>query len=114
MRRDVATLALITMIARALIPTGFMPVVVHGEAQLTICHGAGDGFAHHGERGPAGPHSHAPCPFAVSGGAAPLPATIDFSLAHAAPELATTLPECVALSGTPARYAAPRGPPFLV
>jgi hypothetical protein len=114
MRRYFATLALIAMIARALIPTGFMPVVVHGEAQLRICHGLAHGLPHHGDHGHAGPHSDAPCPFAISGAAAPLPATIDFSLAHTAPELTTRSPEYTALSETPARYAAPRGPPSLV
>ena len=114
MRRYVATLALIAMIARALIPTGFMPAVVHGKAQLMICHGGAHSAVHHGDRGHAGSHANTPCPFAISGGPAPLPATIDFSLVHNAPELATVSPEPAALPEAPARYAAPRGPPSLV
>jgi len=116
MRECLAALALVAVMARALIPVGFMPVVVHGDTQLVFCDGVIPGSAHHGHHGHPGPTSisDAPCPFAISGGATPLPAPIDLSLADAAPQTtATPTVAQTSLSEAPPRHTAPRGPPSL-
>ena len=62
-----AALALVAVISRALIPMGFMPIVVNGETQLRFCSGVA-GAAHLDEHGQPGSTStaDAPCMFAVS------------------------------------------------
>jgi len=113
LRKCLAALALIAVVARALVPVGFMPMVSHGETRIMFCH---DGMPGHAAA--ADPASHSghgtteqPCSYATSAGAAPLPATIDFSLTHAAPEAADAPVVIPALIPAPARHAAPRGPP---
>jgi hypothetical protein len=115
MRERFAALALIAVMARALIPMGFMPVVVHGETQLMFCDNGGPGSGHHGHDGHSGstPGADAPCPFAISGSAAPLPVTIGFSLADAAPRTAAPFVARSSLPKAPPRHTAPRGPPSL-
>lgn len=108
-----ATLALVAFFTHALIPTGFMPGVVHGQPQLVICNGGISGLAHHGHHGSSGSHSDAVCPFAMSGGAAPLPAILGLPLLHETPDLLVPLVELAVLSEAPPRYTAPRGPPTL-
>jgi hypothetical protein len=109
-----AALALVAVISRALIPMGFMPIVVNGETQLRFCSGVA-GAAHLDEHGQPGSTStaDAPCAFAVSGGAAPIPTAIHFTLAHVAPLLAVPLVDQSTLPEAPPRYTAPRGPPSL-
>lgn len=112
-RECFATLAFVAFFTHALIPSGFMPGVVHGQPQLVICNGGVSGVAHHGHHGGSGSHSDAPCPFAMSGGAAPLPAILSISLLHATPDLLVPFVELTVLSEAPPRYTAPRGPPTL-
>jgi hypothetical protein len=109
-----AALALVAIISRALIPMGFMPVVVNGEAQLRFCSGVAGAtdliqHAHPGSTSSA----DAPCVFAVSGGAAPIPAAVHIAVAHVAPLLTVPLAEHSILPEAPPRYTAPRGPPSL-
>ena len=108
-----AALALVAFFAHALIPTGFMPGSVQGQAQLVVCDGHMVGFGHAGHHGNSGSNADSPCPFALSGGAAPLPAHFDMALAHIAPDLLVPFIERPVVSETPLRHAAPRGPPAL-
>jgi hypothetical protein len=109
-----AALALVAVISRALIPMGFMPIVVNGEAQLRFCSGVAGGtdLAHHAHPGSTST-ADAPCVFAVSGGAAAIPTAIHFALTDVAPRLAVPLAEQSTLPEAPPRYTAPRGPPSL-
>jgi len=115
MRARFAALALIAVVARALVPMGFMPVVVHGQTQLMFCDNGMPGSAHHGHDGHSGsaPGADAPCPFTISGGAAPLPTTIDFAPTGAAPRATAAAVAHTALPEAPPRHTAPRGPPSL-
>lgn len=110
-----AALALVAVISRALIPMGFMPIVVNGEAQLRFCTGGAGGATHLDQHGQPGSTStaDAPCVYAVSGGAAPIPTAIHIAHAHAAPRLAVPLADQSALPEAPPRHTAPRGPPSL-
>lgn len=112
-RECFAALALIAFFAHALIPTGFMPGSVHGQAQLVVCDGHMAGSGHAGHHGNSGSNADSPCPFALSGGAAPLPAHFDLALAHVAPDLLVPFIERPIVSETPFRHTAPRGPPAL-
>jgi len=115
MRECLTALALIAVISRALIPTGFMPGVVDGHAQLVFCDGRGSGMAHHTHHGQAGSGSSAdtPCPYALSGGAAPIPSIVNTALAHVVPTVIAPSAEQSPLPEAPRRYTAPRGPPSL-
>ncbi len=113
-RECLAVLAFLAFFAHALIPVGFMPGTVHGQPQLVICDSDLPGLAHHhhhGQHGNSGSHSNVLCAFAMSGGAAPLPADLDYALAQAVPELPVSFIERPVVSETPPRYTAPRGPP---
>jgi len=110
-REHFAALALIALIARALIPLGFMPDVVDGQPRLVICNGRMSGSADLGRHGRSGSSAETPCPFAHCGGAAPLPSTLDVSLAYTTPMIAVTFVERTVPAGAPRRYSAPRGPP---
>jgi len=112
-RECFATLALIAFFAHALIPTGFMPGSVQGHAQLVVCDGHMADSHQPGHHGNSGSNADSPCPFALSGGAAPLPAHFDLALAHAAPDLLVPFIERPVVSETPLRHTAPRGPPAL-
>ena len=114
-RRLIAAIAIATAVARALIPIGFMPALVHGTAQLVFCEGGGHHHPHITPSGddPAGHHGsdQGPCLFALSGGAAPLPAALAGApLAVLADEVAAS-PTTATLRDAPPRYSAPRGPP---
>ncbi len=112
LRQGIVAITLFAALCRGLIPIGFMPGVVQGSVGLMLC----DGTAHHPHHGgqPV-PATHTPCPFAMSGGAAALSATIDFAEARWLPQRAA-LPVALSLlpTATPARHTAPRGPPSLV
>jgi hypothetical protein len=112
MRRGIVALTLFAVLCRCLIPIGFMPGVVHGAAGLMLCDGIVHQQHHHGTQ-PA-PTTHTPCPFAMSGGAAPLAATIDLADARWLPQHAPLPVKQSLLRGeAPPRYTAPRGPPPL-
>jgi hypothetical protein len=106
----IVAITLIAALCRGLIPIGFMPGVVHGSAGLMLC----DGIAHHPLHGGQGaPSAHTPCPFAMSGLAAPLAATIDLADARwLAQRPALPLAPSLLRTAAPARYTAPRGPPL--
>jgi hypothetical protein len=110
-RECFAALAFIALFTHALIPTGFMPGSVHGQAQLVVCNGHMAGSSHAGHHGNSGSNADSPCPFALSGGAAPLPAHFDLGLEHVAPDLLVPFIEWRIDSEPPLRHAAPRGPP---
>jgi hypothetical protein len=120
LRGHFAVLALVAVVARALIPTGYMPAMVDGHVQLVICEASmGAGVAHHGHHGH---HDHqgqthgaadSPCPFALSGGAAPLPELATTTLATAAVASHSLFIPSAPIPEAPARYTAPRGPPSL-
>jgi hypothetical protein len=113
MRECFAALALIALFARALIPVGYMPAVVHGHTQLALCEGGTAAPAQRGHHGHSGSQADAPCLYAMSGGAAPLPAKLDFSLAPARTVVRMSFVERTAIAEAPPRYTAPRGPPSL-
>jgi len=104
---------MIAAMSRAMIPVGFMPAVIDGHAQLVFCDGHAVGTTHHGQHGPAGSSSTAdsPCPFALSGGAAPIPSIVNVARAHVVPPVVTKAAEQSPLPEAPRRYSAPRGPP---
>ena len=110
-REPVAALALIALIARALIPLGFMPGVVDGRPRLVICDGRMSGSADLGRHGRPGSSAETPCPFAHCWGAAPPPSTLGVSLASTAPMIAVPFIERTVPAGAPPRYSAARGPP---
>jgi hypothetical protein len=112
-RGCLAALAFVAFFAHALIPAGFMPGSVHGQAQLVVCDGHTAGVGHPGHPGKPGSNAESPCPFALGGGSAPLPAHIDLSLAHVAPDLLAPFIWQPAVFETPFRHSAPRGPPTL-
>jgi len=104
-------LALFASLARAAIPVGFMPAVNHHHVQLVICDGGNANAAHHAHHAHAGASSHSVCPFALSGGAAPLPEVLDATVALAASVLTVPFFTRTLDAETPPRYSAPRGPP---
>ena len=114
--KRVVVLALLALVARALVPTGFMPVTTHGTTQMMFCHGDMALLAHDrddsGDRAPS--TGHQPCVYAASAGGAPLPATIDLNFAHAAPTTVSVVVTHAFVGAPPVRHAAPRGPPSLV
>lgn len=102
-------LALLGLLARALIPVGFMPQQVQGQIQLVLCSSQGADSIHtqHAPRSSAS----VPCLFAA-GGAALAPAPC-----QGAPS-ASWLPVtndgqhyCAPANAAPLRHAAARGPP---
>jgi hypothetical protein len=117
LRGHLAVLALVAVVARSLIPTGYMPSMVDGHVQLVICEASvGGGVAHHGHHGHHGQtHGAAdsPCPFALSGGGAPLPGFTATTLATAAVASHSVFIPSAPVLEAPARYTAPRGPPSL-
>jgi hypothetical protein len=110
----------VALMARAMVPTGFMPVVAGGSIALELCPGTQPAVAgpmhgrmHHDHHGGKG---EMPCPFgaltlAAGAGAGPV-------LAQAAPPF--ILPAGVTISATPPARAVsrlrppPRAPPFPV
>jgi hypothetical protein len=114
LRGYLAVLALVAVVARALIPTGYMPAMVDGHVQLVICEAStGAGVAHHGHHGQTHGAADSPCPFALSGGGAPLPELATTTLATAAVASHSLFIPSAPVLEAPARYAAPRGPPSL-
>jgi hypothetical protein len=111
-REWLGALAVLALLLRALMPTGFMPSPVHGGMQLVLCSLSGTDVSPH-ERAPHG-SDKLPCPFAASGACAAPPAA-------PAPRLAVTLRLASATVSyrspalaVPLRHAAARGPPALV
>ncbi len=114
-RRSVAALVLLAVLARALIPTGFMPVAGDGAMRLVVC----DGTMHHHPPSDGGhpgtPPTHdSPCPFAASGGPGLLYSMPDLSFTAATFATAVSIPESSLPSEPPPRHSAPRGPPAIV
>ena len=114
MRGRLIVLALIAVVARGLIPAGFMPGSVDGHPQLVICNGHMAGMAQSDHHAHSGASADVLCPFAHCAAAAPLaslPGILPIYEAIAAPvaSIERTLPAEI-----PRRYAAPRGPPPLV
>ena len=112
-RDCLAALAFVAYFAHALIPSGFMPGSAHGHAQLVVCNGHMPGSAGSGHQGGSGTKGDSPCPFALGGGATPLPAQFDLALVRVTPGLVAPFFEGTILPEIPPRHAAPRGPPSL-
>jgi hypothetical protein len=112
-RDCLAVLAFVAYLAHALIPSGFMPGSAHGHAQLVVCTGHMHGYAGSTHQGGSGTKGDSPCPFALGGGATPLPAQFDLYLARVTPGLVAPFFEGSILPEIPPRHAAPRGPPSL-
>ena len=112
-RESLAALAFVAFFPHALIPVGFMPGVAHGHGQLVVCSGVMSTAAHLGSHGSSGSSADSPCPFAMAGDAAPLPAGLTVALSLSAPGPTVPVPEHTVVSDTPPRYAAPREPPTL-
>jgi len=113
-RECFAALAFIAFFTHALIPNGFMPGSVHGQAQLVVCDGRMAGTSPAGHHGDSDSNADSPCPFALSGGAALLPAQLEPGLALVAPilPLGPSIDRPIAAE-PPLRHTAPRGPPTL-
>lgn len=112
-------LALVTVLMRALIPVGFMPVAADGTLRMMFCDGGAGASGHHVHSGSTG---HGPghrtsvdvsCPFALSAGAAPLPTLAGAAAGAPLPPVAIAAPEVPARADLPPRNSAPRGPPTL-
>ena len=110
-----AALLFVTLFARSLVPTGFMPMAVAGHTQMMLC----PGHMTAPVPGPSGPdgnssgHPDQPCAYAVSAGAGAPTAIIDFPVGHVAPTAPASVERSSLLSDPPARYTAARGPPPL-
>lgn len=105
--------AVFVLLVRALIPVGYMLDAAHGHAQLSFCGASSASGAPDSPGGHQGPAGDAPCAFALSAGAAPLPV-----LPALAPLLLTVSPTVkpygfVLPASPPHRHAAARGPPSL-
>jgi hypothetical protein len=114
-RRRIAALALLAVLARALIPSGFMPVAGDGAMRLVVC----DGTMHHHPAPDGGhpgrqPTHESPCPFAASAGPGLLPLLPMLSFAAATSAETRSIPEFSLPSEIPPRHRAPRGPPAIV
>lgn len=110
LRDWLGALALLGLLARALIPVGFMPMQLQGKVQMVLCAPQGQGATHQ-HHAPRGSSDSTPCPFAASAAAlAPQP----FLVAPAASWLRVaslcTL-YCSLTKAAPLRHAAARGPP---
>lgn len=114
MRGRLVVLALVAVLARGLIPTGFMPGSVEGHSQLVICNGHMAGMVQLDHHGHTGANANVLCPFAHCAGAAPLGATPDISPTYAAISIPVPLIERTIPAEAPLRYTAPRGPPSLL
>lgn len=119
LHNGLAVLALAVFVARAFIATGYMVAVVDGQAQLVICEAAsGGGMAHHahhhhpGSKGTGDHGDNSACPYALSGGAAPLAALPTLSLSQRVVLTQPAPMHALSVSETPRRYAAARGPPI--
>lgn len=103
-------LALLGLLARALVPVGFMPIQLAGKLQVVLCAPQGQD-ARQRHHVPRGGSLSTPCLFAASGAAlAPQPC-------HSAPAaswlcVASIRSLCCSLArAAPLRHAAARGPP---
>src|SRR5882724_3858571 len=114
-----APLVLLLLCLRALVPAGFMLASVDGRLDIVLCDsGAGLHHHHHHDEGGGGsgnPGHDSICPYALSGGPAPLPAIVYAGVTAIAgiespPPLpvAQTCPRC-----GPVRLQTSRGPPQL-
>jgi hypothetical protein len=113
-RAWLAVLLLPWLVARAVVPAGFMPVVHGGDVHLAFCGGMAGATGVPGGHAPGHGASDAGCPFALGAGAAPLP-----GIAAALPDGPATLdraPEAAArraVAPGPVRVHSPRAPPVL-
>ena len=114
-RQWLAMLLSLALLARALIPVGFMPIVVDGTARLVLCDGGVDhrGHASHPHSSGSTPSGDRHCPFALSGLTALLPATAGSLPTDAMPDAPEAGAEDSVQTEPPRRHAAPRGPPTL-
>jgi hypothetical protein len=118
LRRRFAALAIVAALARALVPVGFMPVMVDGTPKLMFCDGHAAVGAHH-VHGGMPHHEHAggaksadgPCVFALSAGAAPLPVVLAGTVPVTAADAFAPRSDQSTFTSPPRRHAAPRGPP---
>jgi hypothetical protein len=114
-RKLLAAVALLAVLARALVPTGVMPVAGAGAMQLMLCDGGPGGHHHHHADGPAAPATgtaHDLCPYAMTAGGAPLPAIVGLPALQSVPQPVALATERTRILPAPLRHAAPRGPPF--
>jgi hypothetical protein len=109
-RHQLAVIVILAVLARGLIPIGFMPAGGESGMTLVVCPMGMPEHAHRVQHG--GTHSaHDFCPYAQSSGAAPL-----LSLTSGAPGIAVLCTDVashdpwVAQTRLP-RHRAPRGPP---
>jgi len=112
--RRVSALALMAFCVHALIPSGFMPGSVNGQAEIVMCSGHVAHAITTGHSGDLGSQADSVCPFALSDGFAPPAAQLDASLMHAVPAQTAPLIELPIVSRPPSRYTAARGPPTQV
>jgi len=109
-RRSLAALALLAVLVRALIPTGFMPVAGDQAMRLVVCDGIHHHMASHEHPGST-PSRDVPCPFAAGAGPALIPVVAIL------PQVATTialqryLPTPSHPAQAPLRHSSARGPP---
>lgn len=106
--------ALVAVLARGLIPVGFMPGSVDGRPQLVICNGHMPGMSAPGRHGHPGASGAVLCPFAHVGGAAPMPAPALVALTYWSIVLPAHRAERGVFADSPPRHRAPRGPPSLI
>jgi anti-sigma factor RsiW len=126
MRRETArrtTLVVLGLLfLRALVPAGFMLAPVDGTLALVLCDAAATAEAHQHHHHPGhagtvqlgGMHGDPGCPYALSGGAAPLP-TLPVLAGASIPGSIDPFRVCTQtlLRFGPIRRQSPRGPPRL-
>jgi hypothetical protein len=127
-----AYLVLGLVLLRGLIPAGFMVAPVDGNLALVLCSAEMPAAAmgggamqmpaghHHGQAGqkhgaPRGAHGDPTCPYAQSGGPAPLPAfpVLAGATSFERPRLPAAITQTLLAFG-PIRHPSTRGPPHLV
>jgi hypothetical protein len=115
-RRWIGAWALLAIVARGLIPAGFMPAAaVDGGVHFVVCPAAlslASGSHHH----PDGLRTHTDvvCPFAQSAGTAPTPSLLSSAMLVAAqPTVLCALAQPFVPQSDLPRHHAPRGPPQL-
>jgi len=105
---------LVVMLARALIPPGYMPVSETGlSLSIRLCSGFAAEPVREAERGraPSAPTHDSPCPFAMVGSVAPPPAIVA-TVAALQPQSARPMATATARAvPTILRSQSPRGPP---
>ncbi len=113
-RAWLAVLLLPWLVARAVVPTGFMPVVHGGDVHLAFCGGMAAGTGDPAGHAPAHGAADGGCPFALSAGGAPLPEF--FAAVSPGPATLDRAPDTAArraVAPGPVRVHSPRAPPLL-